>query len=156
MRKAHKILTFAAVGLQLLSFLIFFIMILFQRNFKQLLSNPMEVIDTFIFPIASTLYMLCATVAVLLICLGLFFKGRGIWAELLCILMLVIACPLIARLGTAMETMLLVSPKGVTHLASFSALSSVTNIATGITDVSSALALVACGISMVLKKTTAD
>ena len=47
MRKAHKILTFAAVGLQLLSFLIFFIMILFQRNFKQLLSNPMEVIDTF-------------------------------------------------------------------------------------------------------------
>ena len=153
MRKAHKILTFAAVGLQLLSFLIFFIMILFQRNFKQLLSNPMEVIDTFIFPIASTLYMLCATVAVLLICLGLFFKGRGIWAELLCILLLVAVCPLIARLGTTLETALFVARRGSTYLAAFSVLQSLTNIATGITDVSSALALIACGMGIAIKKT---
>lgn len=153
MKKAHKFLSFAAIALQLLSFLVFLILVIFQRNFKSLMSNDPEVIHFFNFPIATTLYMLCATVAVLLICLGLFFKGRGIWAELLCILLLVAVCPLIARLGTTLETALFVARRGSTYLAAFSVLQSLTNIATGITDVSSALALIACGMGIAIKKT---
>ena len=152
MKKAHKFVSFAAVALQLLSFLVFLIMVLFQRSFKPLFSSDPEVIHTFNFPIASTLYMLCVTVAILLILLGVFFKGRGIWAELICVVLLVAVCPLISRLGITLETALFVARRGTVYLAAFSSLQSLTNFATGITDVASALALVACGMGIALKK----
>ena len=156
MKKTHKFLSFAAVALQLLSFLVFLILIIFQRSFEKLMNAPGEIIDIFSFPIASTLYMLGATLAVLLVVLGVFSKGRGIWAELICIVLLIAVCPLIARLGTTLETMLLIAPRGASRLAAFSSLSSLTSIAFGITDVATALALVTCGIGMVLKKAAND
>ena len=155
MRKTHKLITFAAVALQLLAFLVFLIIIIFQRSFEVLMNSPHSIIDIFSFPIASTLYMLSLTVAILLVVLGLFFKGRNIIPELLCIVMLVLICPLISRIGSTLETAL-IARKGSEQLAAFSSLSSLTNFAFGFTDVASALALVACGIGMVLKKTPND
>ena len=152
MKKAHKFISFAAVALQLLSFLCFFVVVIFQRQFKGLMSYDPEITHCFTFPIAGTLNMLLLTLAVLLLCAALFFKGRNIIPELLCIALLVLVCPFIARIGNTLETSLIAAPRGTTYLASYSALSSLLNIATGITDVASALALIACGMGIALKK----
>ena len=152
MKKAHKFISFAAVALQLLSFLCFFVVVIFQRQFKGLMSYDPEITHYFTFPIAGTLNMLLLTLAVLLLCAALFFKGRNIVPELLCIALLVLVCPFIARIGNTLETSLIAAPRGTTYLASYSALSSLLNIATGITDVASALALIACGMGIALKK----
>jgi len=116
------------------------------------MSYDPEITHYFTFPIAGTLNMLLLTLAVLLLCAALFFKGRNIIPELLCIALLVLVCPFIARIGNTLETSLIAAPRGTTYLASYSALSSLLNIATGITDVASALALIACGMGIALKK----
>ena len=152
MNRSTKIVSFIAVGLNVLAFLVFIVLILFQRQFKPLLSVSPQVVSTFNFPIAQTLYMLSAGLAILLPCAGCFIKTKGIWPELLCIIMLLVLCPVLSALGNTLETSLFVAPRGEVYLASFSVMQSLTGIATGMTGTASSLALIACGMGIVFKK----
>ena len=152
MNKSAKFVSFAAVALNVLAFLVFIVIILFQRQLKPIFAAPADVVAIFNFPIAQTLFMLSAGLAILLPCAGVFLKGKGIWPELLCIVMLLVFCPVLGNLGSTLETSLIAAPRGSTYLASFSVMQSLTAIPVGMTNTASSLALIACGMNIVFKK----
>jgi len=155
MKKTAKVVSVGAVAVQLLALLIFLFVVIFQRQVKMATGAPEDIISFFVWPVASTLFMLCMLVSVALPMVGSFVSWRAPVLEIAAIVLLAAVCPLVNNVGGTLESMVKGNYQGVQALAAYGSLSSALAIPTGISGLASALGLVSAGMGIAVKRISA-
>lgn len=152
MQKFIRIMAIIATALVALTLLLLIICVPFQRYIAEYFSSSPDIIGLLpIFPTAD--FLLCSLrlifVALLIICCG--NKRGGIWLEIVVFLSLTVILPVINYVVSTMSTMWYGKFQGYSYLAANTVISRISQFCFVPAGIGYALALVACGMSIVFK-----
>lgn len=154
MKNAIRILAIASAVIMALTLCALVVCIVFQGELTSLMYGGYYAQMAgrhYSIPVGNLLYTLGALAAALVLCFTAGYKQFGIWLEVLLAVCISAVLPGLRHIISVVQTALL-NPAGEEALASFSAVQSICSMAMSLTGIATAMVLVACGMSIAVKR----
>ena len=154
MKKTVRIFTAAAMVILLLSLLALVICVLAQVPLasaiygvdKQMLRENIS------FPISHFVGTGSYCLIAVLLFVTAMKDGKGIWVELICIVLLLAVIPFLQNFISGMETTMISRLRGVNAMAAFSSVNNLCGLSQSLRGIAVGTCLVTCGMRMAVKR----